>query len=261
MIENEVRAIWALFVIAFLAVAVWESRRPRRQLVSPTERRWAAHGILLFGGGIFQSLLLRLTPAGFAMAAAGSAWGRWQDAHVPWAARWIVALLALDLVRYVTHRCFHAVGALWRIHEVHHSDRDFDVSTAGRFHPLEVLLGKALYVGAIVMLAAPPVAVIAAELLTDLLNVVSHANASLPPPVEAVVRRVFITPDLHRIHHSLSMAEQNRNFGQALVFWDRLFGTFQPYSAHGAAMATGVEGNAGSNRLWDLVADPFRAKS
>lgn len=260
-LDFEVRAFWAVFVIAFLAVAAWESRRPRRRPAASTEYRWAVHGILLFGGGFVQSLILRVTPVAVAVYAAQTGWGRWQAAHVPVAARWVAAVLLLDLVHYLAHRGFHSFASLWRIHEVHHSDTDYDVSTAVRFHPLEMILGKAAYVAGVVALAAPPGAVLASELITALLNVFTHANASLPAGVERLLRTFLITPDLHRIHHSTSMAEQNRNYGQTFVIWDLLFGTYAASAAAGLAGPTGVEGHSGSNQLLDLLADPFRSRA
>lgn len=231
------------FVASFLALAVWETWRPFREPTQSTERRWISHGILFAGGIAVQTILIRTSPLLVAAAVANQPWGLLNRSWLSWPARMAAALLLLDLVHYAIHRLFHSFRVLWRIHEVHHSDPDYDVSTGVRFHPIELVGSKALYLGAVAALAPPVAAVLASEIHTTLVNSLVHANIALPPRLEAAARLIFITPGLHRIHHSTDVARQNCNFGQTFVWWDRLFGTFCPRaSVSSRDLATGVTG-------------------
>lgn len=253
-------AYWICFVVAFLAVAVWESIQPQRQLSVPTERRWRNHGVMLAIGAITSTLLIRVSPVLVAVMVANSRIGVLNKSWLPWVVRCAIAVVLLDLVEYWVHWSFHHVAWLWRVHQVHHSDPDFDVSTAARFHPVEMVFSTGVRLGAIALLAPPPVAVFLAGLLTAILNLLAHANASLPGWAERIVRWAFITPDLHRIHHSLDMREQQRNLGQTFAWWDRFFGTYVPRpSAEGIAFRTGLEGlqDRDSLAIGFMLMEPF----
>jgi sterol desaturase/sphingolipid hydroxylase (fatty acid hydroxylase superfamily) len=255
---------WIAFVGAFLAVAVWESFQPKRPLSGPAERRWGSHAVLLLVSTLLVKVVLRVSPVVVATAVAGSRWGILNRPWLPFAVRCAATLLLLDLTNYLVHRTYHAVGFLWRVHEVHHSDPDYDVSTAGRFHPLEVLIGQTGLLSVIALSAPPPAAVFAAELLTLLINFFVHANVSLPVPVERVLRTVIITPGLHRIHHSEEMEEQGTNLGQTFSWWDRLFGTYldEPDSGEDR-LVTGVKGlqTPASAGLGFMLSEPFRSRA
>jgi sterol desaturase/sphingolipid hydroxylase (fatty acid hydroxylase superfamily) len=152
------------------------------------------------------------------------------------------------------------MNLLWRIHEVHHSDADFDVSTAVRFHPVESIVTQALYLGAIALLAPPPAAVFASQILIVAENLFVHANKSLPPAVERILRWIVITPDVHRIHHSEEFADQNLNFGQFFPWWDRLFGTFVSEPTRGPEnFSTGLKELRGADTMaiGYMLAAPF----
>jgi sterol desaturase/sphingolipid hydroxylase (fatty acid hydroxylase superfamily) len=176
--------------------------------------------------------------------------------------RCAATILLLDLLNYAAHRTFHSVSFLWRVHEVHHSDPDYDVSTAARFHPIEVVGVQGAHLAVIALLAPPALAVFIAGLLTEVLNLFVHANASLPGWVERWLRIVFITPDLHRIHHSEDIGEQQRNLGQTFAFWDRLFGTFQQDEPRAGEITTGLKGfqNAESFGLGFMLMGPFQSR-
>ena len=252
-------AYWTLFVATFLAIAIWESFQPRSRLSVPAEQRWGRHGILLAISGVLMTAVLRASPVLVAAGAAGSRYGLLNQPWLPFPLRSVLAVLLLDLALYASHRTFHSFYWLWRVHEVHHSDVDYDVSTAARFHPLEVILVRGFYLGVVALAAAPPEAAFAAELLMVVLNLFAHANASLPAWCERPLRTVFITPDLHRIHHSEDAAEQTRNFGQTFSIWDRLFGT---YAAGIQVEATGVKGVPGGRpRVGMLLAAPFQRRT
>ena len=220
--QIESGAYWSVFVVSFLGVAIWETYRPSRHLIVPPARRWKNHSVILILSNIISVGLLRGSPVVLAASLAGSGFGLLKMTGLPPAATWIVAFLLLDFARYATHRAFHVVPLLWRVHRVHHSDPDFDVSTGLRFHPLEVVIAHGAYLAAVVVLAPPVGAVLLSELASTFQNLFEHANVSLPSPFQRWVGTVFFTPDTHRIHHSEEISEQNRNFGQVFTWWDRL---------------------------------------
>lgn len=259
-VENPV--YWAMFVAAFVLIAVWESFAPNRPLSSPAERRWSRHALLLAISSVVLTLTLRVTPVWIAWERRNNSFGVLNRPWIPFSLACLACVLALDLVHYATHRAFHSMSFLWRVHEVHHSDPEYDVSTAGRFHPLEIVATQSAYLAAVALLAPPPIAVLAAELLTVAANLFAHANASLPAWVERLLRRIVITPDLHRIHHSEQVQEQSRNFGQTFPWWDWIFGTYLAEPAAGQTFKTGVTGlqNERSLDFGFMLLEPFRSR-
>lgn len=257
----EAPAYGICFVAVFLAVAVWESLQPRRELSIPAERRWRNHGVMLVGGAI-ATALLRFSPVAVSMLAAGNPFGLLNRSWMPFAMRCMLAVVLLDALQYWIHWSFHRVPLLWRIHEVHHSDPDYDVSTGARFHPLEVFWTQGLRLGAVALLAPPPAALIGIEALIVILNLAAHANASLPVRADQILRLAFITPDMHRIHHSRDAGEQQRNLGQTFSWWDRLFGTYTDRGAGGDDFRTGVDGLEGYDTLGVafMLREPFRQR-
>jgi len=261
--ERASAANWTLFVVTFLAMATWESFRPVRRLAWPAERRWSRHAILLLISGIAMTAAFRISPVLLAAATANSRFGILNREWIPFVVRCGATILLLDLVTYATHRAFHSVPLLWRVHEVHHSDPDYDVSTAARFHPIEVVLVQGAHLVMILLLAPPPIAVFASGLFTVVLNLFVHANASLPRWAELPLRRVFITPDLHRIHHSEDIVEQGRNLGQTFIWWDRLFGTYASRALDLDGGRIGLKGlqNEQSLGLGFMLAEPFQSRA
>ena len=240
---------------------MWESFQPKRELSIAAERRWKNHGILLIIAASMSTLLLRVSPVVLSVMVAGSRFGILNKPWAPLVVRGAIAVVLLDMLQYWIHWCFHHVPWLWRVHQVHHSDPDYDVSTAARFHPLEVLSSQGVRLGAIALLAPPAAGVFIAELLTVILNLSAHANASLPVRIEKLLRSLFITPDLHRIHHSRDMAEQQRNLGQTFPWWDRFFGTYTARAAvEEGAFRTGLNGleNYDCLGIGFMLAEPFK---
>ncbi|MEO8098404.1 MAG: sterol desaturase family protein [Acidobacteriota bacterium] len=257
----ESRLYWTVFTAAFLLVALWESSRPNRAWIVPATRRWTMHGILLLILMVTGTTLVRLSPVAAAIVAQGNPWGVLGFAVIPFPIRAAATILLLDLTKYFTHWLYHHVGFLWRIHRVHHSDPDFDVSTGARFHPLEPLLVQAADLGMILLLAPPPSAVLGARLLSTFINFWEHANANLPAWLEKSLESWMITPGLHRIHHSQGIVEQNRNLGEVFTFWDRLLGTYQRDPTGGDAnLVVGLRGyqNARSLELMEMLTQPFQ---
>jgi sterol desaturase/sphingolipid hydroxylase (fatty acid hydroxylase superfamily) len=260
-VQLEVRSYWLVLVVSFLAVAVWESWRPKLRLKIPTEARWWRHGIVLILCSVVWEAVYRVGPVAAAIRFAGNPYGLLNRPAVPYAARFVLTFLALDLVRYAAHWAEHHVPLLWRMHQVHHSDPDFDVSTGFRAHPLELVFTQGAYLAAVVILAPPVAAVLAAELITAVESSFAHANARLPAWLEKPLRAVVVTSDMHRIHHSEDAAEQMRNLGDIFSWWDRLFGTYLDRPAAGADLiVVGLKGfqNARSADLGFMLSQPFR---
>jgi sterol desaturase/sphingolipid hydroxylase (fatty acid hydroxylase superfamily) len=255
-----VTVYWFGLVVAFLATAVWETYRPKRELSTPASRRWGMHGLLWAACAMLILIVLRASPLMVAIASEGKSWGVLHRIHLPWPVGAATAVLLFDLTKYGVHWLFHSIPVLWRIHQVHHSDPDFDVSTAARFHPIEALMTQGALIGTVLIFGLPAMGVLVAELLGNFSTFFEHANASLPAWLERPLRRVLVTPDMHRIHHSDEIREQSRNFGQVFPWWDYLFGTYLAEPARGAEMlVTGLEGfqHAGSLRFGFMIAAPF----
>jgi sterol desaturase/sphingolipid hydroxylase (fatty acid hydroxylase superfamily) len=218
--------------LAFTAVALWESFRPRRSETRPTLRRWGHNGVLLVLTNAV-GFLLRLTPVAVASAASANPYGLLSRPAVPLAAQMVLAFLALDLLRYFQHRVLHVVEVFWRLHQVHHSDDHYDLTTGVRFHPLEAVVTQSTYLCAIALLAPPVEAVLLFELVAVAQNFFLHANVRIPDVWERLLRRVLITPEMHRVHHSMRLDEQNTNFGFIFPVWDHLLGTYRAAPAGG----------------------------
>jgi len=214
------------FVSILLLVAGWEWFRPCRQLASGRLLRWGNHLALV----VLNSVLLRwLFPAaavGMAAAAQQQSLGLLNQFEVPLWLAVIFSMLVLDGVIYWQHRLFHQIPLLWRLHRVHHADTDYDFTTALRFHPIEILLSMLIKWLATVLLGPPLVAVLLFEVVLNGMAMFNHANASLPGWLEKPVRCLLVTPDMHRIHHSVRSGEMHSNFGFNLSIWDRLFGSY-----------------------------------
>lgn len=223
-----------IFLSMLAVMATWERWRPRRALTASKPRRWA-HNLALV---TFNTLLVRLTfplaAVGLASLAVERGWGLFNQWGGPDWLELVLALLALDLVIWAQHLLFHAVPVLWRVHQVHHSDPDYDFTTGVRFHPVEILLSMLIKFVAIVVLGPSPMAVVAFEIVLNGMALFNHGNVRLPAAVDRVVRLALVTPDMHRVHHSVEVDETNSNFGFNLAWWDRLFGTYraQPRGGH-----------------------------
>jgi sterol desaturase/sphingolipid hydroxylase (fatty acid hydroxylase superfamily) len=250
-----------VFVAGFLCVAALESWRPKMQLTTRTERRWTVNAITFLLSSIFSAGLLRMNPVFIAIGVSDSRFGVLNQEWLPIVFRFVLAILAIDLGRYVSHVCFHRFHFLCRNHHVNHSDPDFDVATGLRAHPFETVLTQGVTLATIAILAPPISAVVVGELLSCLQSFLTHANLVVPARLEPMLRSVIITSDMHRIHHSANIAEQSRNFGELLPWWDRLFGTYLAEPAAGQDhMIVGLEGvsTRESLRIPILLAHPFR---
>lgn len=248
------------FFGVLVLMAMWEGVAPRRRLSVSKGWRWLGNLGLVVVNTIAVRFVFALGAVGIAQIAHGRGWGIFNNITVPpWAAI-ILSILALDLIIYLQHIMFHAVPLLWRFHMVHHADLDFDVTTGLRFHTIEILLSMGIKVAAIVLLGAPVMAVLAFEVLLNATSMFNHGNVRMPLRLDAIVRLVVVTPDMHRVHHSVIPAETNSNFGFNLPWWDFLFGTYraQPIDGH-REMAIGLSQfrNEWIERLHWMLVMPF----
>ena len=216
----------AAFASVFGLMAGWEFVSPARTPRLPRALRWRAN----LGLALVNTLLLRvaLPTSAIALAALSSenGWGLLNWISLPGWSAILLGVVLLDLTIYFQHVLFHAVPALARLHAVHHADPDFDLTTGIRFHPLEMLLSALVKFAAVAALGAPAESVLIFEVLLNATAMFNHANVALPVRLEPLVRRVLVTPDMHRIHHSVVEAERNSNYGSCLSIWDRALGTY-----------------------------------
>jgi sterol desaturase/sphingolipid hydroxylase (fatty acid hydroxylase superfamily) len=219
---------WYVFAISFVVVALAESFLPARSLPSSTTRRWISNYTLVAVSGAVLLCVYQLTGIALACTLKARSSGLLNRVALPYAVRFVIGFLVLDLTAYISHRFFHAIGPLWRIHSVHHSETDLDLTTGLRFHPLEALLVQGLSLVVIAVLGLPPAAVAVVALVVVVQDFFTHANVRMAPSADRWLRWIIVTPGMHRLHHSEQIAEQNTNFATIFSLWDRVFGTYSP---------------------------------
>ncbi len=234
LVSNEAGVRLAFFFGIFAVMAIWEIVAPRRRLLRSKGRRWVNNISLVVVNTVILRLLFPLAALGMAEVAAAGGHGLFNNVDWPPWLEIVLAVILLDLAIYLQHVMFHAVPAFWRLHRVHHADPDFDVTTGARFHPIEIILSMLIKFGVILLLGPAAVAVVVFEILLNATSMFNHSNVRIPLPVDALVRLLVVTPDMHRVHHSHLAWEANSNFGFSLSLWDRLFGTYraQPEDGH-----------------------------
>jgi sterol desaturase/sphingolipid hydroxylase (fatty acid hydroxylase superfamily) len=250
------------FLGIFAVMALWEVLAPRRGLTISKAVRWANNLGLVVLNTVLLRLLFPAAAVGMAAFAAGQGWGLLNHWQVPFWLAVPVAVLVMDLVIWLQHVMVHAVPALWRLHRVHHADLDYDLTTGARFHPLEILLSMLIKFAAIMVLGPPVLAVILFEVILNAMAMFNHGNVRLPLALDRRLRWVLVTPDMHRVHHSVEDDETNSNFGFNLSLWDRLFGTYrdQPRGGH-TGMTIGIRDHREPrevDRLPGMLTLPFR---
>ena len=230
------------FIAVFAGMALWEMLAPRRGLRLPKRARWTANLSLVALNTLILRLLFPAAGVGAAALAADRGWGLLALVDLPVWAAVLLSLLVLDLAVYLQHVVFHAAPTLWRLHLVHHADLDFDVTTGLRFHPIEIVLSMLLKVTVVTALGAPVLGVLVFEVLLNATSMFNHGNVRMPADLDRILRAVLVTPDMHRVHHSMLRHETNSNFGFCLSWWDRLLGTYraQPMAGH-EGITIGIE--------------------
>ncbi|MCW8904318.1 sterol desaturase family protein [Sedimenticola sp.] len=242
ILENEVPIRLGFFFGILLLVALWETLTPRRLLTQPKVLRWSHNLGLTFLNSLLLRLLFPAAAIGVAVFAQQQGWGLFNYYHLPLLVSVTVSVILLDGIIYLQHVMVHAIPLLWRLHRVHHADLDFDVTTGARFHPLEIIFSMLIKFAAILLLGPPVLAVVIFEILLNATSMFNHGNLRLPVKVDRVLRLFVVTPDMHRVHHSIEDDETNSNFGFNLPWWDRLFGTYkaQPDAGH-EGMTIGID--------------------
>ncbi|OGI37789.1 MAG: fatty acid hydroxylase [Candidatus Muproteobacteria bacterium RBG_16_62_13] len=264
ILHNEVAIRLSFFIGVLTIMALWEILAPRRALTTSKSWRWISNLSIVFLNSFLVRLLFPVAAVGLAAYAAEHGWGLFNQFQTPFWVAVVVSVVALDLAIYLQHVMFHAVPAFWRLHRMHHADLDFDVTTGARFHPIEIILSMLIKFAVIAVLGLPVVAVIVFEVLLNATAMFNHSNIRLPLILDRLIRRLIVTPDMHRVHHSIEDHETNSNFGFNLSIWDRLFGTYknQPDAGH-EAMTIGIRDFRDPrqvDRLPGMLLLPFRGK-
>lgn len=262
VLANEPLLRVVCFFGVFAVIAGWELLSPRRALKLPRRQRWAANLSIV----LLNTLIVRIAfpTAAVGMAALGveREWGLLNNFAMPIWLAIPLAVVAMDFAIWLQHVMVHAVPALWRLHRVHHADLDYDLTTGARFHPLEILLSMTFKFATITVLGAPVLAVVIFEIVLSSCALFNHGNIRLPAALDRALRWVVVTPDMHRVHHSVEADECNANFGFNLTWWDRLFGTYREKARAGQiAMTIGIHGHTEPREVANLpglLLMPFR---
>jgi sterol desaturase/sphingolipid hydroxylase (fatty acid hydroxylase superfamily) len=253
---------WYVLVLAFAATALAETFLPFRPLNSSTPRRWLNNVILLAVSNVTLICIYRLSGVALAISMRAESHGLLNRIGMPYWVKFAIGFAALDLIAYGSHRLLHSFELTWRMHRVHHSENDLDLTTGFRFHPLETLFTEALALAGLAVVGMPPAAVAFAGLAVIVQDFFTHGNLRFPESADGILRWLIITPSMHRLHHSEEIADQNTNFGTVFSIWDRLFGTYRaghPAAAARYGLADMVDGSeANAARLLLL---PFQRES
>jgi sterol desaturase/sphingolipid hydroxylase (fatty acid hydroxylase superfamily) len=263
MVESEAVIRLGAFIGVLAVLAVAEALWPRRPETVPRGRRWITNLLMLTVDVALLRLVLPVLAVGWAMEVEARGWGLFNRLAWPYGLELALAVLLLDLAIYWQHRVMHRIPLLWRLHRVHHTDLDFDASTGVRFHPFEILFSMMIKLALVTLLGTSAVAVIVFEVLLNASSLFEHANLRIPARVDHWLRLLVVTPDMHRVHHSIHGDEYNRNFGFNFPWWDRLFRSYraQPREGH-QAMTIGLNEFRTENdqRLDSLLLQPLAKK-
>jgi sterol desaturase/sphingolipid hydroxylase (fatty acid hydroxylase superfamily) len=234
VIDNVIWIRLGSFAGIFLLMAVWESAAPRRVLRTPKGARWFSNLSITVLNSLVGRFALPLPAAALALVAQERGLGLFHYLNVPSLPAGVLSIVLLDLAIYLQHVVFHRVRMFWYFHGMHHTDLDIDLTTGARFHPVEIVLSLLIKMGIIVLLGTPAWSFITFEVLLNATSMFNHSNISISTAVDRVLRLIVVTPDMHRVHHSVIIGEHDSNFGFNLPWWDRLFRTYkgQPRDGH-----------------------------
>ncbi|OIQ26313.1 sterol desaturase family protein [uncultured Vibrio sp.] len=249
------------FVLTFVVCASWEWLAPKKALTQSKTIRWLNNIALISMSSLLVAVLLPVAAYQAAVYAMNNDIGLLNQFSLPTSLSVFVSILFLDLAIYFQHLIFHRVPMLWRLHRVHHADQDIDMTTGSRFHPIEIILSMVIKITVVVALGIPAMAVIVFEIILNVSAMFNHSNARLYGTSDKFIRKLIVTPDMHRVHHSVIVKETHSNFGFFLSIWDRLFGTYtaQPKHGHGK-MTIGLPMFKGTREQWldKMLTQPFR---
>ncbi|MDH5301006.1 MAG: sterol desaturase family protein [Gammaproteobacteria bacterium] len=262
--QHEVTIRMGFFFGTLMLMGVWETLAPARMLTVSRGVRWLNNLGLVFLNSFILRLLFPAAAVGMAAFAAQQGWGLLNHYPLSLPLAVLVSVVALDFIIYLQHVLVHAVPTLWRLHRVHHADPDYDVTTGARFHPLEIILSMLIKFAAIIVLGPPVIAIVVFEVILNAMAMFNHGNVRLPASLDAVLRWLIVTPDMHRVHHSVEDNEANSNFGFNLAIWDRLFGTYIAQPRHGhQGMTIGIHHYREAKQVtWlpGMLSLPFKGK-
>jgi sterol desaturase/sphingolipid hydroxylase (fatty acid hydroxylase superfamily) len=221
------------FLGVFAVLATTEILAPRRRLSTSKARRWFANLIIVALNPLSVALIFPILPIGLALLASEHNWGLLNQLALPYWLEIVIGVVMLDLAVYTQHVLHHAIPTLWRLHMVHHADLDLDMTTGLRFHPIEIIVSMVIKLAAVAALGASPLAVLIFEVALNTTAMFNHSNSNIPQTIDRILRLLVVTPDMHRVHHSVIIRETNSNYGFNLPWWDRLFGTYKAQPAKG----------------------------
>lgn len=261
LLSHEPATRMFVFLTVLLVMAIWEVWSPRRRVEVPRLLRWSNNLALIVIDSIAVRLLFPLAAVGLAVAMQTKGWGLFNVIDLPSWFEILLAVVLLDFAIYLQHVLFHHVPVLWRLHRMHHADIEIDVTTGLRFHPLEIVLSMAFKLVLVLLLGPAAIAVLIFEVVLNASALFNHSNIRLPKHIDAVLRLIIVTPDMHRVHHSIIPKETNSNYGFNVPWWDRLLGTYiaQPKAGHDD-MLIGIELFRSRRDLWidRMILQPLR---
>jgi len=258
--ENEIAVRLGFFFGVFILVAIWEVVSPRRVLNTSKTIRWISNMGVVLIDTMAVRLLFPVLAVNVALMAQVNGWGLLNYLNMPYWLSVLMGVLILDLIIYLQHVMFHAVPVLWRLHMMHHADLDYDVTTGLRFHPIEIIMSMIIKLTAVAALGPSLLAVIIFEVILNATAMFNHGNIKLPLHIDKYLRLLVVTPDMHRVHHSVTIRETNSNFGFNFPWWDRLLGTYraQPAAGHeGMTIGLSQFRDPKLNHLLWMLALPF----
>ncbi len=261
IIENETIVRLGFFFGIFLIIGVWELAAPRRPLNASKGIRWYSNIGMVFFNSLVIKFLFPVLATGLAITAGERGWGIFNNISVPFPLVIAISLLIMDGAIYIQHAMFHTLPLLWRFHRMHHTDLDLDVTSGARFHPVEIALSMLIKLALVVIIGPPVIAVILFEIILNLTAMFNHGNIYIPAGIDRILRLFVVTPDMHRVHHSVIPSETNSNYGFNFPWWDRIFGTYlsQPKKGH-IGMTIGL--NQFRDPKWlhfhNLLIQPFK---
>jgi len=260
-LNHEPATRMSVFLTVLLVMAIWEVGSPRRRVEVPRLLRWSNNLALIVIDSIAVRLLFPLAAVGLAVTMQSKGWGLLNVIDLPSWFEVLLAVVLLDFAIYLQHVLFHHVPVLWRLHRMHHADIEIDVTTGLRFHPLEIVLSMAFKLVLVLVLGPAAIAVLIFEVVLNASALFNHSNIRLPKQIDAVLRLIIVTPDMHRVHHSIIPVETNSNYGFNVPWWDRLLGTYiaQPKAGHDD-MLIGIELFRTRRELWidRMILQPLR---
>jgi len=264
LLANEPLIRLAAFLGVLALMAAWELSAPRRRAEIPRLLRWSNNLVLVAVDTAVLRLVFPVLAVGFAVYAEDRGFGLFNLVEAPYWLAFVVSFLVFDLAIYLQHVMFHAVPALWRLHRMHHADLEIDVTTGLRFHPLEILISMGIKLAVVAALGPPAAAVLVFEVVLNAMSMATHTNVGLPAWLDRAARLLVVTPDMHRVHHSIEPSERHTNFGFNLSWWDRLLGTYlaQPKLGH-TGMTIGIPEFRTRRDLWldRMLVQPFRGRA